>query len=202
MRKLDVEQLNERMKSVQNPHDSNAMDTSYDEFAKAIHESATVRPERKAPKWYKRELYLLHKQLKAGYRQRHEANSDCFKRKRAFKKLCRKHKKMHEIDRKSFIIRKAESERRDFWKILKSKKVVAKLSGITIPTWESYFGGLYKAEGETSDELLDEQTLGNHDYCFSNWICTGHLNDAITLVEITEEGSKLNAGKAAGPVLE
>ena len=130
MHKLDVEQLNERMKSVQNPHDSNALDTSYDEFAKAIHESATVRPEKKSLKCFRRELYLLHKQLKAGYRQRHEADSDCFKKKRAFKNLCRKHKMMHEIDRESFIIRKAESERRDFWKILKSKKVLAKVSGI------------------------------------------------------------------------
>ena len=50
MRKLDVEQLNERMESVQNPHDSTALDTSYNEIAKAIHESATVRPERKSPK--------------------------------------------------------------------------------------------------------------------------------------------------------
>ena len=53
MRKLDVEQLNKRMKKVQNPHDSNALDKSYDEFAKAIHESATVRPERKSPNWFK-----------------------------------------------------------------------------------------------------------------------------------------------------
>ena len=106
---------------------------------------------------------------------------------------------MHEIERKSFIIRKAESERRDFWKILKSKKVLAKVSGITIPNWESYFGGLFKAEGEISDELLDEQILGNLDYCFSNWKCTGHLNDPITLEEITEEASKLKAANAAGP---
>ena len=28
------------------------------------------------------------------------------------------------------------------------------------------FGGLFKKEDEISDELLDEQTLGNHDYCF------------------------------------
>ena len=84
---------------------------------------------------------------------------------------------MHEIDYEFLIIRKAESEKRDFWKILKSKKVLAKVSGITIPTWESYFGGLIKAEGEITDELLDEQTLGNHDYCFSNWKCTGHLNN-------------------------
>ena len=69
MRIFDVEQLNERMKSVQNPHDNNALDTSYDDFAKAIHESATVRPERKSSKWFKREMYLLHKQLKDGYRQ-------------------------------------------------------------------------------------------------------------------------------------
>ena len=55
MRKLNVEQLNERMKSLPNPHDSNALDTSYDEFDKAIHESATVRPERKSPKWFTRE---------------------------------------------------------------------------------------------------------------------------------------------------
>ena len=54
---------------------------------------------------------------------------------------------MHEIDYESLIIRKAESEKRDFWKILKSKKVLAKVSGITIPTWESYFEGLFKAEG-------------------------------------------------------
>ena len=69
MRKFDVDQLNERMKSVQNWHDSNKMDTLYDKFAKAIHESATVWPETKSPKWFKRELYLLHKQFKAGYRQ-------------------------------------------------------------------------------------------------------------------------------------
>ena len=106
---------------------------------------------------------------------------------------------MHEIDCECFIIRKKESERRDFWKILKSKKVLAKVSGITIATWESYFGGLFKAEGEISDELLDNQTLENHDYCFSNWKCTGHLNDQITLEEIIEEASKLKAGKAAGP---
>ena len=56
MRKFDIEQLNERMKSVQNPHDSNALDTSYDEFAKAIQELATVMHERKSPKWFKREL--------------------------------------------------------------------------------------------------------------------------------------------------
>ena len=106
---------------------------------------------------------------------------------------------MHEIDRESFIIRKAQSERRDFWKILKSRKVLAKLSAIKIPNRESYFGGLFKAEGEISDELLDEQTLGNHDYCFSNWKCTGNLKDPIALEEITEEASKLKAGKAAGP---
>ena len=46
MRKLDVEQLSKQMKSAQNPHDSKTMDTSYDEFAKVIHESATVRPEK------------------------------------------------------------------------------------------------------------------------------------------------------------
>ena len=199
MRKFDIEQLNERMKSVQNPHDSNALDTSYDEFAKAIQESATVMHERKSPKWFKRELYILHKQLKAGYRQRHKADSDYFKMKRAFKKLCRKHKMMHEIDRESFIIRKAVSERREFWKILKSKKVLTKVFGITIPVWESYFEGLFKAEGEISDKLLDEQTLGNNDYCFSNWKYTGYLNDPITLEEITDEASKLKAGKAAGP---
>ena len=106
---------------------------------------------------------------------------------------------MHELDRESFLIRKAESERRDFWKTLKSKKVLAKVSGITIATWESCFEGLFKAEGDTSDELLDEQTLGNHDYCFSNWKGTGHLNDPITLEEITDEAPKLKAGKAAGP---
>ena len=106
---------------------------------------------------------------------------------------------MHDIDRKSFIIRKAESEGRDFWKILKSKKVLAKVFGITVPTWESYFEGLFKAKGEISDELLDEQTLGNHDYCFSNWKCTGQLNDPITREEITDKASKLKAGKAAGP---
>ena len=44
MRKLDVKQLNEQMKVVKNRQDSNAKDTSYDEFAKAIRESATVRP--------------------------------------------------------------------------------------------------------------------------------------------------------------
>ena len=87
MRKLDLEQLNERMKSVQNPHGSNALDTSYDEFAKAIHESATVRPERKSPKWFKRELCLLHKQLKAGCRQRHKADSFLKKTKEPLRKF-------------------------------------------------------------------------------------------------------------------
>ena len=60
---LDVEQLNERLKSVQNLHNSKALDISYDEFPKAIYESATVRTERKSPKSFKRELYLLHKQI-------------------------------------------------------------------------------------------------------------------------------------------
>ena len=84
-------------------------------------------------------------------------------------------------------------------KILKLKKNLTKVSGITIPTWESNFQGLFKAEGEISDKLLDEQTLGNHDYCFSNWKCTGHLNEPITLEEITEEALKFRTGKAAGP---
>ena len=78
---------------------------------------------------------------------------------------------MHERDREIFVTKKAESERRDFWKILKSKEILAKVSEVTFPTWESYFEGLIKAEGEISEELLDEQTLGNHDYCFSNWKC-------------------------------
>ena len=79
------------------------------------------------------------------------------------------------------------------------KESFSKISGITIPTRELYFGGLFKAEGEISDEFLDEQTLGNHNYCFSNWKFTGHLNDPITLEEITEEASKLKAGEALGP---
>ena len=57
----------------------------------------------------------------------------------------------------------------------------------------------FKAEGEISDESSDEQTLGNHDDCFSNWKGTGHLNDPIELKEVTKEDSKLKAGKAAGP---
>ena len=42
VRKFDVEQLNERTKNVQNPHDSNTMDTSYDEFSKVNHEFAAA----------------------------------------------------------------------------------------------------------------------------------------------------------------
>ena len=90
------------MKSVQSPNDSNTMDTLYDEFSMVIQESATVLHERKSTEWFKRELYLLHKQLKAGYRQRPEADSSYFNLKRAFKKLCIKNKMMHEIDREFF----------------------------------------------------------------------------------------------------
>ena len=64
--------------------------------------------------------------MKAGYKQRYKADSDYFKMKKAFTKLCRKHKMIHEIDRQSFIIRKAESERQEFWKNRKSKKVLTK----------------------------------------------------------------------------
>ena len=56
MRKFDVDQLNERMKDVQNPHDSNTMNTSYDKFSKVFQEWATVLPERRSPKWFESEL--------------------------------------------------------------------------------------------------------------------------------------------------
>ena len=79
------------------------MDTLYDEFSTVIRESATVLHERKSTEWFKRELYLLYKQLEAGYRHRPEADSIYFKLKRAFKKLCIKNKMMHEIDRESFF---------------------------------------------------------------------------------------------------
>ena len=82
------------------------MDTSYDDFSKAIPEPATILPEKKSTKFFKRELYLLHKQLKARYRQRHEADSNYFEMKRGLKKFCKKHKMMHEIDRERFLIRR------------------------------------------------------------------------------------------------
>ena len=107
------------MKSVQNPHDSNTIDTLYDNFSKVIHESTAVLPEGISPKWFKRELYLLHKRLKAGYRQQ----ILFFLMKKAFNKFCRKHKMISEIDRESFLIIKAEWEKRDFNKNLKSNKV-------------------------------------------------------------------------------
>ena len=102
-----------------------------------------------------------------------------------------------EIDRERFIIKKEESERRNFCIIL--KKNLTKVSGITIPNWELYLEALFEAEGEILDNFLDEQILGNHDYSFSNWNYTGRLIDPITLDEITEEASKLTAGKAAHP---
>ena len=52
-----------------------------------------------------------------------------------------------------------------FWKTLK-KKILTKVSGITIPSWESYFQGLFITEKEISDDLLDEQILGNDHYFF------------------------------------
>ena len=39
---------------------------------------------------------------------------------------------MHEIDRKNFLIKKAESKKQELWKILKTKKNLTKVSGITI----------------------------------------------------------------------
>ena len=102
--------------------------------------------------------------------------------KRAFKKLCRKHKMKIEIVRESFLIRKAEPD--SFWKILISKKILSKESGITISTRESYFQGLIKAESEILVKLLDEQTLGNHNYCISSWKSTEYLSALITLEKI------------------
>ena len=102
---------------------------------------------------------------------------------------------MHETDRGIFLMRKAESERREIWKILKSKKILTKVSGITVPTWEPYFQGLFKA----ASEISDEQTMGNHDYPFSNWNYSGHLNDPITLEELPVEALKIKTGKTAGP---
>ena len=120
--------------------------------------------------------------MKAGYKHRNETDSNYLKMKRAFKKLCRKHKMKIEIVRESFLIRKAESD--SFWKILISKKILSKESGITISTRESYFQGLIKAESEILVKLLDKQTLGNHDYCISNWNSTDHLSALITLEKI------------------
>ena len=71
MRTFDVEQLNERMKNFQNPRDSITMDTSHEEFANFVRELTSNLPERRSTKCFIRELYLLLKQLKAGYGQRH-----------------------------------------------------------------------------------------------------------------------------------
>ena len=55
---------------------------------------------------------------------------------------------MLEIDRESFLIRKAESGTLE----KSGKKVLTKVSGIKIPTWVSNFRGL-KAESEISDRM-------------------------------------------------
>ena len=58
--------MNERMKGVQNSHDSNTMDSSYDKILCVLYELAIVLPEEKSTNWFKREMYFLHKQFKAG----------------------------------------------------------------------------------------------------------------------------------------
>ena len=58
--------MNERMKCFQNSHDSNTMDSSYDEISCVLYELAIVLPEEKSTNWFKMERYLLHKQFKAG----------------------------------------------------------------------------------------------------------------------------------------
>ena len=72
-----------------------------------------------------------------------------------------------------------------FWISLKSKKILTKVSGITIQTLQSYFQSSFKSESKILDTV--EQSLGNHNYCFSNWSCTEHLNATKPLKENAEE---------------
>ena len=67
-RKIKIGKLSKGMQEVQKPTKLFEINNSYSQFSKANYEAAIATARIKSSKWVSKDLYFLHKQLKAEYR--------------------------------------------------------------------------------------------------------------------------------------
>ena len=70
IRKIEMGKLSKAMKEVQKPTAPSEINNLFSHFTKFIYESAFASTKRRSQKWFNKEFYVLHKQLKAENRHR------------------------------------------------------------------------------------------------------------------------------------
>ena len=198
IKNVNLEALTEYMKLLEKPHDDN-IDESYDGMVSAIQKSAICRSARVSKPWFDKELYSLNENLKQIYRKQPFDPINYTMSKKTYKKKIKFKKKQYFLNKEMEIITAAQTNRKQFWNILKSRNSIETPTQIHLSDWESHFEKLYYNPDPNIMRITQNTNLGNHDYCFSNWNCPGHLNDDISDVEILLEIYHAPNNKACGP---
>ena len=186
------------MKLLEKPHDDN-IDKSYDGKVSAIQMSAICRSARVSKPWFDKELYSLNENPKQIYRKQPLDPINYTMSKKAYKKKIKFKKKQYFLNKEIEIITAAQTNRKQFWNILKSRNSIEAPTQIHLSDWESHFEKLYYNPDPNIMRITQNTNLGNHDYCFSNWNCPAHLNDDISDVEILLEIYRAPNNKECGP---
>ena len=181
----------------------NGIDVFYNNFVSAIRDSSITKKKRTSKLWFDKECYILHDKLKQQYKNTHgsmtKTNLAALATvKKQFKTLCKRKKTAWQKRRQEKILYTAETDKSQFWNILKVKKQQPAQCHVTADEWSDHFTSLFDVP-TVPFNLESAEISGNHDYVYSTVETANDLTKDITLNEITEAIAKSPNHKAAGP---
>ena len=121
----------------------------------------------------------------------------CYKKE--FKKLCQSKKQSHEKTKEEFTLSVTESDKSQFWTILKTRKPPIAHCAVSSDTWFDHFDKLLNVPLSYNFYPENAEITGYHDYQTSLSERIPEMSSEIKLAEITRVVAGSPNKKAAGP---
>ena len=203
IRKTDLVKLEYKLKILNTPC-VESLNRWYGNFISAFRESVRAAKKRISKVWFDRSCYLLHAKVKKQWDFcRRQENTEslrvfaCYKK--CFKKLCQSKKQSHEKTKKELTLSVAESDKSQFWTILKTRKPPIAHCAVSSDTWFDHFDKLLKVPSSYNFYPENAEITGFHDYQTPLSEPIPEMSSEKKLAEITRVVANSPNKKSAGP---
>ena len=149
-----------------------------------LNEAQCVPYQRKSKPWFNKQLYLKHQNLR---KLRSNVDPDYFYQKRAYKSVLQSSKRQYYKNRELQLVEQAQSDKANFWKILRSRTQKAQACCVPLSTWFDHFCKLFSNPNKHDAVIL------NHNYDADYFDCLFTEPEVHCLIRTQP------SGKATGP---
>ena len=162
--------------------------------------SSKVSNGRKSKPWFGSELHQLHTRLKQDYKIGKFENSEpnrkqCVLTKKVFTQICRRKKAEYDRILELKIIKTAESEKNDFWNILKSKRKQPSSCQVDPSVLQNHFTKILSSQDAM---MMPVPVPPDHDYLITCAEYDPDLDLPLAIGEKSEAVQNIKKKKAAG----